>query len=582
MATARTTIRIFFLCLFLLLQTNYFSFSQTSSFPIEEWVKKLGTKDGPAASGIVDVFTALAAADTTQVKATLDDVEARGDLKNNYFKARFFATKAKCTSRYLQIRYQSHEAIVTQMLKQALNAAYETNNDSLIAEVSWIYGEASYFYERTEPAAMYLLFAAELDERIGRQSTAYNCLLLGLSLYKTRDYRKSIHYTVASIKRETDTSAETKRLLLSRYNTVGLCYQRMGIYDSAFLYYDLAMKMANEVNITVWKAIISGNKGQVYYSQKNYGLAKPLLLFDYSISKAASEQSSAANSLQWVARINLAEGKKDSALMKIKEALDLLTQRSDQSSPYYRQNVYYAAADVYRAFAKEDSVYKYFDLYINLHDSIERSVADSRVEISRIKLDNLENALAIKNLQKEKEATQLRRNFILLAIVLVAVVAIFLLYRQRQKLAYKQRIAEAEGESARQQMELFRQSIIEKTNLIDKLQEQVQNRETTAEQIQIVDELSQQTILTEDDWDKFKKLFEKIYPGFFIKLKEKAIDITLAEQRMAALTRLHLTPKQMASMLGISPLSVHKTRQRLRQRLHITSESNLEETITSL
>ena len=133
-----------------------------------------------------------------------------------------------------------------------------------------------------------------------------------------------------------------------------------------------------------------------------------------------------------------------------------------------------------------------------------------------------------------------------------------------------------------QQMELFRQSIIEKTSLIEKLQEQVEDKETTAEQLQILDELSRQTILTEDDWDKFKKLFEKIYPGFFMKLKERAIDITVAEQRMAALTRLHLTPKQMASMLGISPLSVHKTRQRLRQRLQITSENNLEETILSL
>ena len=131
-------------------------------------------------------------------------------------------------------------------------------------------------------------------------------------------------------------------------------------------------------------------------------------------------------------------------------------------------------------------------------------------------------------------------------------------------------------------MELFKQNMIEKATLIEKLQEQVQVKETTAEQMQIIDELSQQTILTEADWDKFKKLFDKIYPGFFIKLKGKATDITIAEQRMAALTRLHLTPKQMASMLGISPLSVHKTRQRLRQRLHVTADNNLEEMITSL
>jgi DNA-binding CsgD family transcriptional regulator len=51
---------------------------------------------------------------------------------------------------------------------------------------------------------------------------------------------------------------------------------------------------------------------------------------------------------------------------------------------------------------------------------------------------------------------------------------------------------------------------------------------------------------------------------------------------MAALTRLNLTSRQIASMLGISVDSVHKTRQRLRQRLHIPAEINLEETVAAL
>lgn len=46
--------------------------------------------------------------------------------------------------------------------------------------------------------------------------------------------------------------------------------------------------------------------------------------------------------------------------------------------------------------------------------------------------------------------------------------------------------------------------------------------------------------------------------------------------------RLHLTTKQMATMLGISPDSVHKTKQRLRQRLQITPESTLEESVAAI
>ena len=97
----------------------------------------------------------------------------------------------------------------------------------------------------------------------------------------------------------------------------------------------------------------------------------------------------------------------------------------------------------------------------------------------------------------------------------------------------------------------------------------------------MIDELSSLTILTEDEWSKFKTLFEKVYPGFFLRLKGKAPDITIAEQRTAALTRLHLTSKEMAAMLGISVDSVHKAKQRLRQRLDISTELNLEQSINS-
>ena len=51
---------------------------------------------------------------------------------------------------------------------------------------------------------------------------------------------------------------------------------------------------------------------------------------------------------------------------------------------------------------------------------------------------------------------------------------------------------------------------------------------------------------------------------------------------MAALIRLQLTSKQMAAMLGISVDSVHKTRQRLRQRLQLNPDVNLDDFIAGI
>lgn len=90
-------------------------------------------------------------------------------------------------------------------------------------------------------------------------------------------------------------------------------------------------------------------------------------------------------------------------------------------------------------------------------------------------------------------------------------------------------------------------------------------------------ELANYTILTDADWDRFKNLFTKVYPGFFIGLKHHVPDITLAEQRMAALIKLNIPNKDAAAMLGISHNSIYKTRQRLRQRLRIERDEEMDQ-----
>jgi hypothetical protein len=582
---ATPTDRLFLLILFVFLQTGQVTFSQTSSYPLSDWVKKLNDKNFFASSFDKEILFALKDKKSSEVNITFNQLEQRGageyfNLQLNVLRAIWLATTQGCNAKPL----------ASQLLKKALNAAYETDDELLVSNISWRYGEYMYGCEELEQAAMYCLYATEIDEKIGREINPDRFRLLGVVLYNTRDYEKSIYYTRRAIEKEKDTSSDMKIIVLSRWNTIGLCWQKIGMYDSAFFYFNIAMKMAIEVNSEIWKSIIAGNMGQVYYLQKKYAVAKPLLEADYRVSKAYGEFSSAGNSLQWVARINLLEGKRDSALLQIKEAMQLVQKMQNTASYFnYYQNVCYAAADVYGAFGNYDSVYKYSQIYNRIHDSLERSAASSRLEIARIKLDNLQNALTIKNLHKEKEAETLKRNFILAFLIMFAVIVILVLTRQRQRLIHKQQLAlkekaaaEVEFAAARDQLNMFKQNIIEKTSLIEKLQDQVHHKETNAEHLEIVDEISRQTILTEEDWDKFKKLFEKIYPGFFTKLKEKAPDITIAEQRMAALTRLHLTTKQIASMLGISVDSVHKTRQRLRQRLHIAPDINLEETIAYL
>ena len=559
--------------------------AQHNSMPLDQWVKDLNSDDDTLNKKFDEIVSALQKTDTNTVFPLITDLEKKGSSAGPYFQVRIKYLRA---TMLWNIREDAAKDTIMQLMKPALQQAYEINDDYLIANLSWWYGETMYHCKEIESATTYCLNAVEIIDKRGVTNSPDKYQFLGELLYATRDYDKSMYYLKRAIEYERDTSHDARINTISRWNTIALCWQRTGNYDSAFYYYDIALQNAKAANSEVWKGIISGNKGIIYYLQKKYSIGKPMLEYDYRISMQYGEIPNAANALQWIARINLLQGKKDSALLQVRQAMQMLKQQPQITTNYF-QSLYYATADVYRALGNNDSFYYYSELYNHLHDSTERAIANSSLKISRLRLENQANVYKIRELQKEKDAEVRERNLIVAIIIAVAVFALLLLNRQRLKSRYQQQlalqqklIAEKEVAAAKEQLNMFTQNIIEKTKLIEQLEQEVANKPFTDEQQNLANELSNQTILTEEDWEKFKKLFEKIYPGFFLKIKELVPDITVAEQRMAAITRLHLNTKQIASMLGISTDSVYKIKQRLRKRLQLKDDVTMETYLTKI
>jgi len=463
----------------------------------------------------------------------------------------------------------------------------------LVAFVSYTYGSVILLFGEVGLSVMYAKNGIDLFESLSYPVVPEQYQFLAELLYRVREYGECIRYAKKAVAAWQRSPNEFKPFTVSCMNTVALGYHRQQLYDSALIFYNRALALAKQIKDTVWTGIVSGNIGQIFYAQGKYDTAYALLKGDYKASKAKGLFDNAGNSLQWAARTNLARGNKAEALAEVREAFQLLKQWPDAN---YLRNAYYASTQIFKEMGNYDSAFYYNSLWSRINDSLEKVVATSSLAISKAKLNDETSRYNIQNLNKEKRSQLMLRNILIASIVVLSLVVVLAVNRQRlkeklktekveqEKLRMEQEklLMEQEAASAKDQLKMFTENIIEKTNLIEKLESQIKGKAATSEQHVIITELSHQTILTEEDWSKFKSLFEKIYPAFFISLKEKFPDITLAEQRMAALTRLQLTPKQMASMLGISVDSVHKTRQRLRQRLRIDPENSLEEIMISI
>jgi len=517
--------------------------------------------------------------DSTTVFNFLNALAAEGKTTDDHFKVEFNCLKARAiyyTNKKYNLAPLKEE--VKQLLSSAMDIAYRSEDDYLIAFASLQYAQIIYQFGEMGLTVMYGKNAVDLAEKL-YPVRPHDYQFLAEMLYRVREYNDCIKYGKKAVTAWKNSPDEIKQFTTSCINTVALGYHRQKMYDSAFIYYNQALQLAKAIKDTVWMGIVSGNMAQVLYMQGKYDTAYVLLKNDYRASKKSGYYDNAANSLQWAARANLAKGNKTTALSEVREAFQLLKLWPDAG---YLRNAYYTTTQIFREMSVYDSAFYYNNLWSAINDSLEKVVATSSLSISKARLNDETSRYNIQKLNREEKAELLKRNFIIAAIILISIIVFLYLNRSRIKLRHKQETADAEVIAAKEKLQLFTENIIEKTALIETLEKQVSEKLSTNEQQEIIAALSSQTILTEADWEKFKTLYETIYPGFFSKLKTTITDITIAEQRMAALIRLHLTTRQMASLLGISPNSVNKTKQRLRQRFNLPVDVNVEEFIIKL
>jgi tetratricopeptide (TPR) repeat protein/DNA-binding CsgD family transcriptional regulator len=581
---------------------HHSSICQTHGLAINEWAKKLADPGDKKNEVVIKLNSLLLQFDSASAFNFLTQLSKQSEAKGNYFLARYYCVQAgmliyfsRPSNEIGPYKKEQIKIEVKKLFSKAMLLAYETNDDYLTAMVSGRYGGGMYVFDETaDLAIMYMMNSAEMYDKINLVAPFGHYAILGEMLWRVREYDKCIKYSQKAISVVNASGGELKdAYTMTCSNTIALAYHRLGQYDSAFVYYNKALEAEKKVNNPPWIGIISGNMAQIYYAQGKYTTALPLFIMDYSISKKKGIYDNAANSLQWAAKTNLALGNTANALLQVREAFGLLKK---WPSANYLQNAYNTASEIFKSAGNTDSAYYYAGKYTKLHDSVERTIYQSSISISKLRLNEEVNSYNIRRLQREKEEQAQQRNFIIAGILFLAVIALLLINRQRLKVKYQQELTRQENlriqqenlriqqeiESAKAQLKMFTENIIEKTNMVEKLEQQLNNRTISIEEQQLISELSQQTILTEDDWNKFKSLFEKIFPLFFQRIKNTAAGITVAEQRMAALTRLQLTTRQMASMLGISVDSVHKTKQRLRRRFNLSADANLEEYIARL
>jgi len=108
------------------------------------------------------------------------------------------------------------------------------------------------------------------------------------------------------------------------------------------------------------------------------------------------------------------------------------------------------------------------------------------------------------------------------------------------------------------------------------------DKSITREEIVRILKTIDENVKFENDWYRIKAHFEKIYPGFFDRLRKKFPVLTPNDHKLAALLRMNLSTKEISHILKITAPSTEISRIRLRKKLDIDKSINLTQFICEI
>jgi DNA-binding CsgD family transcriptional regulator len=394
--------------------------------------------------------------------------------------------------------------------------------------------------------------------------------------YFFRDFRESLLYNLEALRAGTPEAYRSFFSSLDIMNTVGLCYQQLGILDSAEYYFRQTILEAKQNNKPAWEGIASGNLGNNYFLRKNYEEAVPLLQKDVAIAVAAEDWGLASGSLMVLAQISLARNDITAAKQYLPAAQDYVY----RSAQYERlQNLYPLLSKFYAQLQQPGRAAMYLDSAIFVRDSVSRKLNALQMLRAKQKVAMEQYRAQMEVIESQKKISLLERNILISVVLLMMAVAVLFYIQQRRRSAQQQeqiRKGREELADAAAQLQEFARNISEKNALLQMLQQNITGDNELLEQLQ------QSTILTDKDWEHFRRLFEKVHAGFLSRLKEKIPGLTPAETRFIALSKLDLSAKEMAAMLGIGTDAIRQYRSRLKKKLHLEEAHILNEMVAGI
>ncbi len=474
----------------------------------------------------------------------------------------------------LYLKYNVHEEALKYFL-QSLELATKYKKDDLL---NTIYNNIGIVYaanNATDKAVEYYEKAVEISRtQVNKRRLALNYINLGTELNHKGDDSLALAYfkeALSIFKKDIDTLNASIAI-----NSIANLHYMRGRYDSALIKYREAYDLNLKVN------------DMFYHPQYCLGIGKTF-----------------SNLRQY-----------DSATLYLQKAVQGFFETSSTEDI---EDAYYWLARTAEASGNTNDALKYSNLTLAWKDSLLREKTSKWISELQMRYEFGKKENEIEQLQAE--ATRQRLFWIGVVVIgmVIAVLLFFALRTQNINLQQKNVILQRDQEVTRLTLEKNRveREQLEKdilaTEKLNALEQERMKQELTFKDRELatktlhlvnkneifdsiykvlntIDPADGQNIKSPLDkakkiirgnnnidqvWMDFKRHFEEVHPRFFSQLQEAYPDLSPNDLRLCAYLLIDLNSKEIAQIYNISPESIRKKKQRLREKLQLEKDEDV-------
>ncbi|OXA91836.1 ATP-dependent transcriptional regulator [Flavobacterium hibernum] len=401
---------------------------------------------------------------------------------------------------------------------------------------------------------------------------------IGWIMQTLGDYKESTYYLNLAKKHTSRKTAEYASIL----DNIGINYLNTLDLKNAESYFLQTATLAKQVQDEVRYAKALGNLAVVKQKKGDFKTAISLVKKDISISKSQKSDQNTMYASILLAELYVADKNFEEAIQVLNDAQDIA--RSKQYFEKSELQIIQIQLEILQKQGKTDNELMLRRRMLILQDSLETKDGDMAINKSNWMIQKTKFQQNINRTKAQyKHETSVKNIYaiitILAFVLLITLYFIFKKHLKKRQFEYKQNVTSLKTEKFKSEQKLSEVNenlnshvayLKDKNNQIKRLKheiEQIKQSPSHSLEKGNLSTLLESHLMTDENWNSFKREFQKEYPEFYRLLEEDFPEITDSNKRILLLQKLQFNNTEIAELLGITTEAVKKSKQRLKKKL---------------